>query len=197
MFFSWYLKNKHFKQRGNLRGQIAPFLLVTLVILLVAAISTINIGRVSLDKTAANNSADAGALASASAYAGALNSLASMNETILWLTYQMNRVVMYDLYNEADEIIDLAMIYGATSLALALAGYYVVQASEPVCPEAFNFGYLIAMALYIASAAVCVLAAAEVSKFVVVCSICVQSWITIMIPKKRIIRVFVKVCRNL
>ncbi len=170
MFFSWYFKNKNFKQGGNLRGQIAPFLLVTLVVLLASAIVTINIGRVSLDKTAANNSADAGALASASAYAGGFNSLASMNETVLWLTYQQNRVVMYNLYTQADEIIDLAIIYGATSLALALAGYYAVQAAVPICPWGLNLGYLVSMVLYIASAAMCVKAAAEVQKFGVLCS---------------------------
>ena len=170
MFFSWFIENRHFDNNKSIKGQITPFLIVILVILLAASIATVNIGRISIDKTSANNSADAGALASASAYAGAFNSLASMNETILWLTYQQNRVVMYDLYSEGDDIIDLAIIYAATALAFSLAGYYTVQASVPVCPYSFNWGYLIAMALYIAAASFCVLSAAEVQKFGVVCS---------------------------
>lgn len=178
MFFSWFIENRHFERNKSIKGQIAPFLIVILVILLTASIVTINIGRISIDKTSANNSADAGALASASAYAGAFNSLASMNETILWLTYQQNRVVMYDLYSEGDDIIDLAIIYAATALAFSLAGYYTVQASVPLCPLSFpplitptiNYGYLVAMGFYITAASFCVLSAAEVQKFGVVCS---------------------------
>lgn len=170
MFFFWYLENKHFKKRVSPKGQVVPFLLVVLVILLIASLSTINIGRVSLDKTAANNSADAGALASASAYAGAFNWLAETNEVVLWLTYQQFRVVMYDLYEEGDSIIDVAIAYGATAMALALAGYYTVQSGVPTCCAVFNWQYLVAMALYIASASACVLSAAEVQKFIVVSS---------------------------
>lgn len=80
MFFTWYSENRHFKSGSDIKGQIAPFLIVIMVILLIAAMATINIGKVGLDKTYTANAADAGALAAASVMAMALNSVAEANE---------------------------------------------------------------------------------------------------------------------
>lgn len=55
------------------RGQIAPLLIAIIVILLIATMVTVNIGKLSLLKTGVSNAADAGALAGASAMATGLS----------------------------------------------------------------------------------------------------------------------------
>src|SRR3989338_8254178 len=55
------------------RGQIAPLLIAIIVILLIAIMVTVNIGKLSLLKTSVSNAADAGALAGASAMATGLS----------------------------------------------------------------------------------------------------------------------------
>ena len=108
MFFSWYLENRHFKKGVNLKGQVTPLLLVVLAILLIAAVATVNIGRVSLDKTCSANGADAGSLAAASAWSGAFNSLALMNEQ-LQIYYDMNYYTYGQLYFTANDYINEAI----------------------------------------------------------------------------------------
>jgi len=70
------------KLKKGENGQIAAFLIVMLVILLVAAISLINVGKVSLHKMYTANAADAGAIAGAVAIAGIANTVARGN---LWM----------------------------------------------------------------------------------------------------------------
>lgn len=55
------------------RGQIAPFMIAIIVILLIAIMITVNIGKLSLLKTGVSNAADAGALAGASVMATGLS----------------------------------------------------------------------------------------------------------------------------
>ena len=64
------MKRRLFR-RNN--GQIAPFMMAIMVILLIAIMITVNIGKLSLVKTSVSNAADAGALASASAMATGLS----------------------------------------------------------------------------------------------------------------------------
>ncbi len=126
MFFSWYLQNRHFKQRGNLKGQVTPLLLLVLVILLIAAITTVNIGRFSLDKTCSANGADAGSLAAASNWAAALNSLALINEE-LQIFYDENYYTYGQLYSIANDYIIEAIIYLAVAsgfIAVATVSMY-------------------------------------------------------------------------
>ncbi len=75
MFFLRFAKNKRFKNRYNLSGQIMPFLLVIIAIFLGAFISTVNIGQVAINNTCNDNAADACALAAASNMAFILNAL--------------------------------------------------------------------------------------------------------------------------
>lgn len=63
-------------------GQITPFMLTIIVILIMAVMVTINIGKVSLTKTHTANATDAGALGSASAMANVFNMLADANEQL-------------------------------------------------------------------------------------------------------------------
>lgn len=170
MFFSWYKNNKSFKKGHDIKAQVVPLLIIVMVVLLIAAIATINIGRVALDKTATDNASDAGALASATGYAGAFNGMASFNYTALWATYCGSWLAMYGLYNEGDEVLDMAIIYTATALAAATACYIVLQVSVPLCPYATNYAWLGAAVLALAAMAALVLAAAEVNKFITVCN---------------------------
>ncbi len=129
MFFFWFAKNKQFNQENNLSGQIFPFLLVVLVILLVAAVATINIGRVSLDKTCSANAADAGALAAASAWASAFNVLTEINRDQLEFEFDQNYYTYGQLYLAADKYLDEAITDAAAASAAAIAA--AVFASDP------------------------------------------------------------------
>jgi len=126
LFFAWFSENKQFKKRNGVSGQITPFLLVVLVILLIAAIATINIGRVSLDKTCSANAADAGSLAAASIYATAFNNLAQANanmEDSFDIAYISNYEVTY---LEAQDYMNEAIMYTLVAIALmesAIGGY--------------------------------------------------------------------------
>ena len=76
------------------RGQIAPLLIAIIVILLIAIMVTVNIGKLSLLKTSVSNAADAGALAGASAMATGLShgmgNIGSYSDSMLadWATAQ-------------------------------------------------------------------------------------------------------------
>ena len=61
------------------KGQLAPFFIVLIVVLIIAALVTVNIGKIARTKTYSGNSTDAGALAAASTLAYALNYVATAN----------------------------------------------------------------------------------------------------------------------
>jgi hypothetical protein len=133
MLFRWYSENRHFRKGSGLKGQIAPFLLVILVLLLVAAITTINIGRVAIDKTYTGNAADAGALSGASGMAGIMNSLSLSNQGLLD-TYVSYHTAYLQLLNMAeghleDVWITMAVISALQLAAVALAYFYEYQGS--------------------------------------------------------------------
>lgn len=139
MFFSWYLKNKHFKQGSNLRGQIAPFLLVTLVILLIAAITTINIGRIGIDKTYSANAADSGALAGASIMAGVMNGLCETNQAFLdaYVGFYYSYLATLILAEEHWENAWIAMAtVSALQLVAAVIAYFWSLNGEASCTAA-------------------------------------------------------------
>jgi len=123
LFFLWFKQNKHFKRRSGLPGQITPFLLVVLVILLVAIIATINIGRVSLDKTCSANAADAGSLAAASAWASALNMLTEINRDQIEFWFDLNYYTYRQFYYAADSYLAEARtkLLEASASAIAAA----------------------------------------------------------------------------
>lgn len=61
------------------KGQLAPFFIVFIIIIIIAALVTINIGKVAKTKTYSANSVDAGVLAAASTMASAFNYIAVAN----------------------------------------------------------------------------------------------------------------------
>ena len=69
--------------RNKKKGQIAPFMIAVIVILLIALMVTVNLGKISLTKTDTANAADAGALAGASTHANSLNAIADINSLMI------------------------------------------------------------------------------------------------------------------
>ena len=65
------------------RAQIAPFLIAIIVVLIVAIMVTVNLGKVALNKTHTANAADAGALAGATVYDQTLNNIAYQNSVMI------------------------------------------------------------------------------------------------------------------
>jgi hypothetical protein len=128
LFFFWFAKNRHFKKGSKLSGQVTPFLLIILVVLLIAAVATINIGKTSIDKTCSANGADAGALATASTWAGAFNGL---SETNLNLGFYFDDTASgyKDAYNEASIRIEAAIL-----LVLAAQTNMISSAALTVVP---------------------------------------------------------------
>lgn len=151
MFFSWFTQHKQFKIRSNLQGQIAPLLLVVLVILLIAAIATINIGRVSIDKTCSANAADAGSLAAASGYASAFNSLAQLN-AMLEDNFDIAYASYTAVYEEGNQYLTNAIMYALISAA-ATAAAAAVGSSEPMPCVFWGQGLAVAALLMVAAVA--------------------------------------------
>lgn len=105
MYFYRWLKNKNFKQNNYFQGQIFPFLLVCIIVLLFAGIAAKNMGADVKAKTCLDNAADAGALAAGSTQADAFNQLVVMNQEYEdWYTaYRAFYEILYDLATNADD----------------------------------------------------------------------------------------------
>lgn len=71
-------------------GQVAPFMIAIIVVLIMAIMVTVNIGKVGITKTNTANAADAGALAGASTMANGLTSIGDLSDAMLadYLTAQ-------------------------------------------------------------------------------------------------------------
>lgn len=154
MFFRWYSENRHFKKESGLKGQVAPFLLVIIVILLVAAITTVNIGRVAIDKTYTGNAADAGALGAASDMAGTFNSLALANDGLRQSYDEFYEGTMFPLFNKAEDYWLNSVLFaaGAAALVVIATAYAVSLEIRPVCNITFPWEYLLEAFLAVAAA---------------------------------------------
>ena len=64
------------------KGQLAPFFIVFIIIIIIASLVTINIGKIAKTKTYSANSVDAGVLAAASTMASAFNYIAVANSSM-------------------------------------------------------------------------------------------------------------------
>ena len=64
-------------------GQIAPFMIAIIVVLIMALMVTANIGKIALTKTHTANAADAGTLAGSTTHANTLNNLADTNTAMI------------------------------------------------------------------------------------------------------------------
>jgi len=75
---------KFSKQRNSYKkGQLTPFFIAIVVIILIASLITINVGKIALNKTYTANGSDAGALAGASVMASVFNNAAVANSEMI------------------------------------------------------------------------------------------------------------------
>lgn len=139
-----------------------------MVILLVAAIATINIGRVSLDKTCSANAADAGSLAAASVWASAFNVLSEINKDQIKTWFDLNYWTYGQLYFEADKYLNEAINYSLAA-SVAAAAALAVASSPPVCYEIWFYG-IAAAVLDGTASALCFEAFQSTAAF----SVCIQ-----------------------
>ncbi len=100
------------------KGQLAPFFIAFIVILLIAALVTINIGKIGKTKTFSANATDAGALAAGSQMATAFNYIAVSNSYMI-TNYQWFFAAATISFIIAEASIIYAMVQ--TKLALAEA----------------------------------------------------------------------------
>lgn len=98
------LKNNYVKRRAQ-GGQIAPFLIAVIVILITAIMVAVNLGKIALNKTTTANAADAGALAGASTMANALNSLKDMSTDTFMATTTTQAILGICLLECTDAIV--------------------------------------------------------------------------------------------
>ena len=171
MFFSWLIENKHFKKGSDIKGQITPLLIVIMVVLLILALVTINVGRIGLDKTYSSTAADAGALGAASIYAAAFNELTLDNQQYLWNTYVDNEATMTELLGpNAQEELEIALGLAVTGMAALYAGYYGLLDNPPTsCPESL-YEYFLEWAEFLIAMGAFTEAAAQTNDFVVTAS---------------------------
>jgi hypothetical protein len=120
----YFHKSKFFCKKG----QMAPFFILILVILIIMALVTINLSKVGFIKTDASNSVDAGALAAGSVMASVFNSLAQANST-MEIAYQ--------------EFI------GTTAAQAAIATGFLMYAKVNSCPN--PCGAIFAMKVYLST----------------------------------------------
>lgn len=74
--FVYFNKNKF---AYNKKGQLMPFLIVIMVVLIMMAMATVNLGKIAVTRTESANAADAGALAGGSVMANTFNKIAAAN----------------------------------------------------------------------------------------------------------------------
>jgi len=171
MFFSWLIENKHFKKGSDIKGQITPLLIVIMVVLLILALVTINVGRVALDKTYSSSASDAGALAAASIYAAAFNELTQDNHDYLWMTYVKNYAAMSMLHDEAQDDLDYAIAFTLTGLALLDSAYYYLLAQTPALCPVVLYTYYSSAAWFFAASAAFTMAGAYTNQFIAAASL--------------------------
>ena len=127
-----------FREFWNLKenGQIFPFLIVVIILLLVALMAYINLSQVNLRKLSTMNAADAAALAAASELASIANNIAYVNKSDLQDTYDLDWVGVLKHFVHMDTIC-ISARYGeylgfvagqlATYLGLVNSGYVGTQ----------------------------------------------------------------------
>jgi len=100
------------------KGQLVPFFIAFIIVLLTAALVSVNIGKVGLIKTYSSNAADAGALAGGSVMATVFNTQAVMNSEM---------IVAYETFCASM----------AVSVAIAIAAMWIASAlcTGLTCPK--------------------------------------------------------------
>ncbi len=125
----------HLRKLQYEKGQVLPFFIMFVALLVIMAMVSVNLGKVAFIKTDASNGADAGAIAAGSMMANYFNSAAKANEEM--------QVAWQEFY------ISLAIETGI-ALAAAIAAYAIVSqtvitsaASKSVAPNSPITAYVI------------------------------------------------------
>lgn len=126
-----------YKNRYN-KGQMAPFFILILVLLIVMALVTVNLSKVAFIKTDSANAVDAGALAAGSAMANVFNSLAQSNSQMEVAFREFHLAALAEL-----------------TIAIGLLTYALIQANlanipSPCSAAIFSGHALTAVKLFVA-----------------------------------------------
>lgn len=127
------------------KGQLTPFFIAILTILIIGIMVTVNIGKVAKIKTHTSNSADAGALAAASALASTFNALGAY-ASYMYILYLDLKDIIERLLDEARDATTRMIAWIAAAAAIAALG------ASLACPllMAGQGVYLASMAIGIA-----------------------------------------------
>lgn len=125
------------------KAQIAPFLIAIIVVLIVAIMVTVNLGKVSLNKTHASNAADAGALAGATVYDQTLNNLAYRNAVMIssYLAEQVTFLIPMSICRESVRYAAWIAFCAAQAAEYALAWDTGVEGYEDARDTARQFAF--------------------------------------------------------
>jgi hypothetical protein len=103
------------------KGQLTPFFIAILTILIIGIMVTVNIGKVAKIKTHTSNSADAGALAAASAMASTFNALGAY-ASYMYILYLDLKDIIERLLDEARDATTRMIAWLAAAAAIASLG---------------------------------------------------------------------------
>jgi hypothetical protein len=103
------------------KGQLTPFFIAILTILIIGIMVTVNIGKVAKIKTHTSNSADAGALAAASAMASTFNALGAY-ASYMYILYLDLKDIIERLLDEARDATTRMIAWLAAAAAIAALG---------------------------------------------------------------------------
>ncbi|MDP8260898.1 MAG: hypothetical protein P9M01_00960 [Candidatus Kappaea frigidicola] len=115
------------------KGQLAPFFIVFIILIVIAALVTVNIGKVAKTKIYSANSVDAGALAAASTMASAFNYIAVANSQMR-VNYQYFFGLASISFAWGYWKIGSAMSSASTAIAFLTAACACVPCCGHACP---------------------------------------------------------------
>lgn len=122
------------------KGQLAPFFILILVVVIMMAMVTVNLSKVAFIKTDTSNAVDSGSLAAGSLMANLFNAVASSNsqlETLYWQFYTSVSISF------AMALVTLTMSITSASAALTSA----ISAAMSACPSPCSATNLAASAI--------------------------------------------------
>jgi len=126
-------------------GQIAPFLIAIIVVLIIALMVTANIGKIGMFKTRTANAADAGALAGSTAHSNALNALADTNTAMIaeYLSTQVTFLIPVNICSMgAMRNIAYIAFVAAQTAQFILAWSNAMEGYEEARSAAYQFAFM-------------------------------------------------------
>ena len=124
MFNLFHLNKLHYE-----KGQLMPFFIAALAILIIMSLITVNLSKLALIKTDSSNTADAGSLAAGSSMATTFNSVAVSN-SYLWVGQQEFMFDISTQFTIAMTVLALALAATITAEGMATAAEGEATAAE-------------------------------------------------------------------